>query len=110
MYLELWKRHSANIIYRWGLTDFCPQAEHARPQYLAKLRSAKKQKFNFDTKVQEPSVPFWKKKFPMYLLSASVVCLFVSTCNLLRVSLVKLACGKRVCGSVRGCVFEQLNF
>ena len=78
VYLELWKRYSANLIYRWGLVQFCPQAEHARPEYLAKLRSAKKQVFNFDTKVTEPRVPFWKKKFPMYLFSFSVVLLFVS--------------------------------
>lgn len=78
VYLELWKRYSANLIYRWGLVQFCPQAEHARPEYLAKLRTAKKQVFNFDTKVSEPRVPFWKKKFPMYLFSFSVVILFVS--------------------------------
>lgn len=78
VYLELWKRYSANLIYRWGLVQFCPQAEHARPDYLAKLRTAKKQVFNFDTNVSEPRVPFWKKKFPMYLFSFSVVFLFVS--------------------------------
>lgn len=78
VYLELWKRYSANLTYRWGLVNFCSQAEHARPEYLAKLRTAKKQVFNFDTNVSEPRVPFWKKKFPMYLFSFSVVILFVS--------------------------------
>ncbi|XP_055711894.1 anoctamin-4 isoform X2 [Phlebotomus papatasi] len=77
VYLELWKRHSAKIIHRWGLTGFCHQAEHARPQYLARLQSAKKKKFNVVTQTLEPSVPFWQKKFPMYIVSFSVIFLFI---------------------------------
>lgn len=90
VYLELWKRYSANLIYRWGLVQFCSQAEHARPDYLAKLRTAKKQVFNFDTKVSEPRVPFWKKKFPMYLFSFSVVFLFVSLKLLVKYSRIAI--------------------
>lgn len=79
LYLELWKRYSVNLIHRWGLTDYCHRAEHPRPQYLAQFRTQKKTKFNEIHRILEPNVPFWKVKFPRYLISYSIVFLFVST-------------------------------
>lgn len=77
MFLELWKRYSASVTHRWGLTGFTVQAEHPRPEYLAKLATSKKQKINVVTGAVEPSVPFWKVKVPATLLSFSVALLLV---------------------------------
>ncbi|XP_037919309.1 anoctamin-4 isoform X2 [Hermetia illucens] len=77
LYLELWKRYSVNLIHRWGLTDYCHRAEHPRPQYLAQFRTQKKTKFNEIHRILEPNVPFWKVKFPRYLISYSIVFLFI---------------------------------
>jgi hypothetical protein len=76
LFLELWKRYSADITHRWGLLGFDLQAEHPRPEYLAKLRDAK-YKINFVTQVEEPYVPFWKVRVPATILSFSVVLLLV---------------------------------
>lgn len=54
------------------------QAEHPRPEYLSRLKTAQKKRFNVIHRVLEPHVPFWKAKFPAYVLSYSVVFLFVS--------------------------------
>ncbi|XP_055370961.1 anoctamin-5 isoform X4 [Condylostylus longicornis] len=79
LYLELWKRYSASLIHRWGLTDFSDQVEHPRPQYLAKIQNSKNAatKFNVVHKVLEPHVPFWKVKFPSFVMSYSVAILFI---------------------------------
>jgi anoctamin-1 len=79
LYLELWKRYSANITHRWGMTGFSYKAEHPRPEYLARLQSSKRKKLNVVTRVLEPSVPYWQRKFPIYLFSYTVVLLFVSS-------------------------------
>lgn len=78
LYLELWKRYSANIAHRWGLTGFDTQAEHPRPQYLAKLTNCKKSKMNVVTHVIEPIVPFWRVRLPFTILSFSIVLFLVS--------------------------------
>lgn len=41
LYLELWKRRSAELSYRWGLVGFDRSAEHPRPKYLKALANAK---------------------------------------------------------------------
>ena len=76
LFLELWKRYSADITHRWGLSGFDLQAEHPRPKYLARLRDAKTKK-NFVTQTMEPYVPFWKVRVPATVLSFSVVLLLV---------------------------------
>ncbi|KAF4524726.1 hypothetical protein B566_EDAN014431 [Ephemera danica] len=40
LFLELWKRYSAEITHRWDLTGFDIQEEHPRPQYLVLLALA----------------------------------------------------------------------
>ncbi|XP_072392472.1 anoctamin-2-like isoform X1 [Diabrotica undecimpunctata] len=72
LYLELWKRYSAEIAHRWGLTGFDLQAEPPRPEYLLKLANAKKKKLNVVTQLQEPVVPFWRVKLPSLILSFSI--------------------------------------
>lgn len=90
LYLELWKRYSANIMHRWGLTDYCHQAEHPRPEYLAKLDKYEK-KENFITGIFEPNVPFWTFKFKRFVLSFSVIFLFVSIVFLFHYCIVHVA-------------------
>jgi len=76
LFLELWKRYSADITHHWGLTGFDPQAEHPRPEYLARLHDAKL-KINVVTRTMEPCVPFWKVRVPAVILSFSVILLLV---------------------------------
>lgn len=82
IYLELWKRYSARLIHRWGLTGYNHDVEHPRPQYLHKLRKNRKfaQKLEqLDPEsVFEPDVPFWTTKFIPSFTSYSIVVLSVS--------------------------------
>ncbi|XP_058063124.1 anoctamin-4 [Anopheles bellator] len=77
LYLEMWKRYSSKIQHRWGITEYCSLAEPPRPQYLARLKNIKKTMFNIATGSQEPSPPFWTKKFPSFIYSYSVIFLFI---------------------------------
>lgn len=76
LFLELWKRYSATITHRWGLTGFSLDAEHPRPQYLARLSGTNHTKLNHVTGVIEPTVPLWKK-IPATLFSISILLLLV---------------------------------
>lgn len=78
IYLEMWKRYMSAIQHRWGVTDYCKQAEPPRPQYLARLKDSKKTIFNIITGAPEPSPPFWTKKFPSFVYSYSVIGLFIT--------------------------------
>ncbi|XP_047120031.1 anoctamin-1-like isoform X1 [Schistocerca piceifrons] len=78
LFLELWKRYSASIVHRWGLTGFDLQAEHPRPEYLARLSHVKRNKVNVVTGLEEPYVPFWKVRVPATILSFSVVLLLIA--------------------------------
>ncbi|KAG5679996.1 hypothetical protein PVAND_009529 [Polypedilum vanderplanki] len=78
LFLENWKRYSAEITHRWDLTGFDVHEEHPRPQYLARLKSIKREKKDFVTNVVEPNVPFWRMKLPATLLSVSVVLLLIA--------------------------------
>lgn len=77
LYLELWKRYSAGITHRWGLTGFDLKAEPPRPEYLIRLADAKKRKLNVITNLNEPSVSFWKVKLPSIILSFTLALLWV---------------------------------
>ncbi|XP_030747192.1 anoctamin-1-like isoform X2 [Sitophilus oryzae] len=72
LYLELWKRYSAEVTHRWGLTGFDLQAEPPRPEYLMRLHNAKKKKLNVITQLHEPVVPFWRVKLPSIILSFTI--------------------------------------
>ncbi|XP_032594153.1 anoctamin-5 isoform X2 [Drosophila grimshawi] len=78
-YLELWKRYSAGLVHRWGLTGFNQHVEHPRPQYLAKVASSKK--LNAETEDArssfDPYVPFWSIKFFPNFTSYSIMVLFI---------------------------------
>jgi anoctamin-1 len=80
IYLELWKRYSAGIVHRWGLEDFCKQAEHPRPDYLARMKHQRraKSRVNPVTRQVEPTLDL-KAKIPNYILSSTIVTLYVSS-------------------------------
>ncbi|XP_076618287.1 anoctamin-1-like isoform X1 [Colletes latitarsis] len=78
LFLELWKRYSAEITHRWDLTGLDAQEEHPRPQYLARLAHIKKKSLNIITNAEEPTVPFWKMRVPATILSFSVVLLLIA--------------------------------
>lgn len=77
LFLELWKRYSAEITHKWDLTGLDAQEEHPRPQYLTRLAHIKKKSLNIITNTEEPKVPFWKMRVPATILSFSVVLLLV---------------------------------
>ncbi|XP_055849456.1 anoctamin-1 isoform X2 [Episyrphus balteatus] len=78
LFLELWKRYSAEITHRWDLTGFDVHEEHPRPQYLARLENVKKTRTDCVTNTKEPVVPFWRIKLPATIFSFSVVLLLVT--------------------------------
>ncbi|KAH8300962.1 hypothetical protein KR044_007251, partial [Drosophila immigrans] len=78
IYLELWKRYSAGLVHRWGLTGFNHHVEHPRPQYLAKVSQSKRlSKKLEEAKTFDPDVPFWSIKFWPNFTSYSIMVLFI---------------------------------
>lgn len=77
LFLELWKKYSAEITHRWDVTGLDAQEEYPRPQYLARLAHIKKKSINIITNTEEPKVPYWKMRLPATILSFSVVLLLV---------------------------------
>lgn len=77
LFLEMWKRYSAEITHRWDLTGFDVHEEHPRPEYLARLTHVQRKKINVITHQVEPEVPFWRMKLPATVFSFSVVLLLV---------------------------------
>lgn len=78
LFLELWKRYSAEITHRWDLTGFDIHEEHPRPQYLARLAHVKKIRIDYITNTKEPDPPFWRMKLPAAVFSFSIVLLLVA--------------------------------
>ncbi|XP_065355056.1 anoctamin-1 isoform X1 [Calliphora vicina] len=78
LFLELWKRYSAEITHRWDLTGFDVHEEHPRPQYLARLQHLPNTRTDYVTNIKEPTVPFWRMKFPAAVFSFSVVLLLIA--------------------------------
>jgi len=72
-FLELWKRYSAEISHRWDVFGYDPEEEHPRPEYLEQLKNVHGRTINFITGTAEPRPPFWKMKFPGFLISVSSV-------------------------------------
>lgn len=90
-YLEFWKRYSAGLVHRWGLTGFTHHVEHPRPQYLSKISRSKRlasrtkmrhhEQGDHENKPRttlDPDVPFWSIKFLPNFTSYSIMVLFVS--------------------------------
>ena len=47
LFLEMWKRYSAQITHRWDLTGFDYQEDYPRPEYLARLAHVTTKKVPF---------------------------------------------------------------
>lgn len=77
LFVEFWKRYSAEIAHRWGLSNFDLDTQYPRPEYLARLIHFKK-RINVVTNLEEPVVPFFKVKLPAMVLSFSFALLWVS--------------------------------
>uniref|UniRef100_A0A6P4EU05 Anoctamin n=2 Tax=Drosophila rhopaloa TaxID=1041015 RepID=A0A6P4EU05_DRORH len=78
LFLELWKRYSAEITHRWDLTGFDVHEEHPRPQYLARLEHIPPTRVDYVTNIKEPTVLFWRMKLPATVFSFSVVLLLIA--------------------------------
>ncbi|CAL8081793.1 unnamed protein product [Orchesella dallaii] len=78
VFLECWKRYSAEITHKWDLTGFDVNEEHPRPEYLIRLKHVKRKETNIITNVAEPYVPFWRMKLPYTLFSVSMVLFLIS--------------------------------
>lgn len=68
VYLEMWKRYSAEMTYDWGLFGYDVNSEYPRPEYLAK-------------RLKKDKISFWKDKFPNLLFSFSIALFIVSDYN-----------------------------
>ncbi|XP_073830259.1 anoctamin-6 isoform X1 [Musca autumnalis] len=105
-YLELWKRYSARLIHRWGLTGYTHDVEHPRPQYLQKLRKNRKLAQKLDQldpeSVFEPEVPFWTTKFVPSFTSYSLMVLSICISLIAIFSMVVYRMAQRASHSVWG--------
>lgn len=84
LYLNSWKRYSAEIVHRWGLSNLQPETYYPRPEYLAKLKnleatrkSTLKMKNCKITNKKESVVP-WSIKAPIRIFSAACALFWVS--------------------------------
>lgn len=77
--MDLWKRYVAKLVHKWGLTGYTQELEHARPQYLAKLKRNKKlaAKMNQPNNFFEPDVPFCFTKCIPSVANYGILLLFV---------------------------------
>ncbi|XP_070190756.1 anoctamin-4-like isoform X3 [Littorina saxatilis] len=73
LFLEFWKRKESTIQYKWDLTSFVSEEEPPRPEYLSKLENWHTMKINPVTGLKEPHLPFWRRRFPIFLCSYSVM-------------------------------------
>ncbi|GFO33377.1 anoctamin, partial [Plakobranchus ocellatus] len=78
LFLEFWKRKQATIQYKWDLTTFVQEEEPPRPEYLSKLENWRDMRVNPVTGIKEPYLPFWRKRFPIFLTSYSIMLLFAA--------------------------------
>ncbi|KAM7350401.1 anoctamin-3-like [Cochliomyia hominivorax] len=104
LFLELWKRYVAKLAHTWGLTGYTQELEHARPQYLAKLKKDKKleaklnQPFNFF----EPDVPFCFTKCVPSVTNYSILLLFICISLMVTTSMVVYRMAQRAAHNIIG--------
>ena len=79
LFLETWKRYSAEVCHRWDVYGFDPEEEHPRPEYFVQLQNVEPRDWreNYVTHEKEPVPPFWKMKIPGILVSWCSVALLV---------------------------------
>ena len=62
LFREFWKKYSSEITHRWDTTDYTPEEEHPRPQYMEQLKYVDETALNFVTNTKEPKVPYWSRR------------------------------------------------
>lgn len=65
VYLELWKRYSANMTHHWGLTGYDLYSEIPRSEYLAEEK-------------RRGEISYWRHRLPWLVLSFSMAFCIVS--------------------------------
>ncbi|KAK3782661.1 hypothetical protein RRG08_037665 [Elysia crispata] len=73
LFLEFWKRKQATIQYKWDMTSFVQEEEPPRPEFLSKLENWNDMKINPVTGLKEPHLPFWRRRFPIFLTSYTIM-------------------------------------
>ncbi|OXA61028.1 Anoctamin-1 [Folsomia candida] len=76
VFLEFWKRYSAELNYRWDLNNF-DSDQLPRPEFAARLKDSKAKRFNYITNSIEPAVPFWQIKLPFTFISLTGVMILI---------------------------------
>ncbi|XP_048013946.1 anoctamin-10 [Megalobrama amblycephala] len=71
IFMELWKRRSASLSYRWGTFNLAEQFQEPRPGFHGELGT------NPVTGRLEPLFPEWKRRLRMGLVSVPVVGVFL---------------------------------
>ncbi|XP_053949632.1 anoctamin-6 isoform X4 [Anastrepha ludens] len=104
LYLELWKRYSATLVHRWGLTTFSQHVEHPRPQYLSKLQRHKDitERWKKSNNILEPDVPFWRIKFLPSFTSYSIMVLFICVSLIAIFSMIVYRMAQKASHSILG--------
>lgn len=72
-FLEFWKREQAGIQFQWNLLNFEEEEEPPRPEYLVQLSTSKYKKKHKISGVEEPFVPFWRRRVPVFCASATIM-------------------------------------
>ena len=90
VFLDFWKRYSAEIEHRWDVLGFDPEEEPPRPAYFLQLKNVKRRYWreNLSTQRTEPRPPFWKMKLPRVMLSLATVTLLVVLAGIAMLAIV----------------------
>ena len=90
VFLDFWKRYSAEIEHRWDVLGFDPEEEPPRPAYFLQLKNVKRRYWreNLSTQMTEPRPPFWKMKLPRVMLSLATVTLLVVLAGIAMLAIV----------------------
>ncbi|XP_037816445.1 anoctamin-3-like isoform X1 [Lucilia sericata] len=101
LFLELWKRYVAKLVHKWGLTGYTQELEHARPQFLAKLKKNKKlaSKMNH---FFEPDIPFWFTKCLPSITNYSILLLFICISLMVTISMIVYRMAQRAAQNIVG--------
>lgn len=87
-FLEFWKREQSAIQFRWNLMNFQEEEEPPRPEFLASLARSKFRRIHSVSGVNEPYVPFWRRRLPIYITSVSIMLLLVSLALLVVIGII----------------------
>ncbi|KAK2172730.1 hypothetical protein NP493_931g00039 [Ridgeia piscesae] len=87
-FLEFWKREQSAIQFRWNLMSFKEEEEPPRPEFLASLARSKFRRIHRVSRVNEPYMPFWRRRLPVYITSVSVMLFLVALAVLVVIGII----------------------